>query len=142
MNAQENLRKVLIVEDFAPLQRNLAFLLYVSGFEVITADNGAFALNELRAELPDLVICDAQMPGMDGFALLAEIRSCPQWAHLPVILTSCCCRLDDVVAALELGANDYIPKPYDLYDVLDSIQRVAPHLMPAVGQRIADRQCG
>jgi len=137
MNSQENLGKVLIVEDFAPLQRNLAFLLYVSGFEVITADNGAFALNELRAELPDLVICDVQMPGMDGFALLAEIRSCPQWAHLPVIFTSCCYTLDDVVTALELGANDYIPKPYDLYDVLDSIQRVAPHLIPAVSQRIA-----
>ena len=137
MNSQEILGKVLIVDDFAPLRRNLAFLLYVAGFEVITADNGAFALAELRAELPDIVICDVQMPGMDGFALLAEIRSCPQWSHLPVIFTSCCYPLDDVVTALELGANDYIPKPYDLYDILDSIQRVAPHLIPAISQRIA-----
>lgn len=134
---QASLATVLIVDDFAPLRRNLAFLLHVVGFEVIAAENGAFALAELRARLPDLVICDAQMPGMDGFALLAEIRARSEWSHLPVILTSCCYTPDDVTAALELGADDYLPKPFDIYDILNAVQRVAPHLMPAARQRIA-----
>jgi DNA-binding response OmpR family regulator len=137
MDPQESLGTVLIVDDFAPLRRNLAFLLHIAGFDVITADNGAFALAELREELPDLVISDVRMPGMDGFALLAEIRSCPAWEHLPVIFTSSCYALEDVTFALELGASDYVPKPFDIYDILDSIQRVAPHLMPAVSERIA-----
>ncbi len=137
MNLHESLGKVLIVDDFAPLRRSLAFLLRIAGFEVITADNGAFALAELKTGLPDLIISDVAMPGMDGYALLAEIRAHAAWAHLPVIFMSGRYALDDVLAALDRGASDYIPKPFDIYDILDSIQRVAPHLMPVVSERIA-----
>jgi DNA-binding response OmpR family regulator len=138
MNVHEDsLGTVLIVDDFSPLRRSLAFLLKVAGFDVVTADNGAFALAQLRAALPDVVITDVQMPAMDGYALLAEIRSCTAWSHLPVIFMSGRYALDDVTTALDLGASDYIPKPFDIYDVLDSIQRVAPHLIPLVPDRIA-----
>lgn len=137
MDLHESLGKVLIVDDFAPLRRSLAFLLRIAGFDVITADNGAFALAEIKAELPDLIISDVTMPAMDGYALLAEIRSCAAWSHLPVIFMSGRYALDDVLTALDRGASDYIPKPFDIYDILDSIQRVAPHLIPVVSQRIA-----
>lgn len=137
MKPQESFGTILIVDDFAPLRRNLAFLLQIAGYDVITAENGAYALEALADERPDLVITDVTMPAMDGYALLNEIRARREWSHLPVILVSCSYALEDVTHALDMGASDYLPKPFDIYDVLDSIQRVAPHLIPVTDERIA-----
>jgi DNA-binding response OmpR family regulator len=120
---------ILIVDDYLPLLRNMAFLLRIAGFDVLTASSGSEALKVLDKRVPDLVISDITMPGMDGYELLQSIRSSACWETLPFIFTSVRYDLDDLLYGLDMGADDYIPKPFDIYDVLDSIQRTVPHLI-------------
>jgi CheY-like chemotaxis protein len=120
---------ILLVDDHAPLLRNMAFLLEVAGFDVLTATSGAHALELLGEHCPDLVISDVNMRGMDGYELLRRVRSDLQLRQLPFIFASARYEMHDLLYGLELGANDYIPKPFDIYDVLDSIQRTVPHLI-------------
>ncbi|MBZ0292294.1 MAG: response regulator [Anaerolineae bacterium] len=120
---------ILLVEDHAPLLRSMAFLLKVAGFEVITAGNGRDALLSLETQTPDLIITDTQMPHVDGYQLLEKVRGNGNWSRIPFILMSADYEYDDLMRGLTLGANDYLPKPFDIYDVLDSVQRVAPQLI-------------
>lgn len=120
---------ILLVDDHLPLLRNMAFLLEVAGFDVLPARNGFEALDILRDQMPDMVISDVNMPGMDGYELLNTIRNSANWQHLPFMFASAKYEMHDLLYGLELGANDYIPKPFDIYDVLDAIQRTAPHLV-------------
>ncbi|MBZ0276033.1 MAG: response regulator [Anaerolineae bacterium] len=114
---------ILVVEDSLPLLRKLAFLLEIAGFSVLTATDGDKALDVLRYQTPDLILADMDMPGMNGCDLLEKVHANRQWQHIPVILASDKYDLDDLLHALDLGAADYLPKPYDIYDVLDSIKR-------------------
>lgn len=117
---------ILLVEDHVPLRRNLAFLLKVAGFDVAEASDGAQSLEVLRDCTPDLILSDVDMPNMNGYELLRAVRSHREWASVPVIFMSDKYGMDDLLYALDLGANDYVPKPYDIYDVLDAIQRTLP----------------
>lgn len=137
MSNLNSLGLILLVEDHAPLLRNMAFLLQVAGFDVMTAANGEEALSALRERIPDLVISDVSMPIMDGHDLLRQVRSNSKWRKLPFIFASARYEMDDLVYGLDLGANDYIPKPFDIYDVLDTIQRVVPELITDRRHRMA-----
>lgn len=121
---------ILLVEDHAGLRRNLAFLLEIAGFEVNQAANGGEAMAVLDKALPDIILSDTDMPGIDGYHFLQSVRANPKTRHIPFILTSANYEYDDLVHGLELGASDYLPKPFDIYDVLDAIQRAVPELMP------------
>lgn len=114
---------VLVVEDHAPLLRTLTFLLDVAGYDVVTATDGKMALNVLRQQIPDLIVSDIDMPNMNGYELLKQIRSTRILKHIPFIFTSDRYELDDLMYALDMGANDYVPKPYDIADVLEAIDR-------------------
>lgn len=114
---------ILLVDDSIPLLRKLAFLLEIAGFSVLTAASSEKALDILHYQTPDLVVSDVDMPDMDGYELLKTIHTSRQWQHIPVILTSERYDLDDLLHALDLGAADYLPKPYDIYDVLDAVKR-------------------
>lgn len=114
---------ILLVDDSIALLRKLAFLLEIAGFSVLTAPNGEKALDILRLQTPDLMISDVEMPEMNGYELLQSVRTSRQWRHIPVILTSDKYGLDDLLHALDAGATDYLPKPFDIYDVLDSVKR-------------------
>ena len=120
---------VLLVDDHLPLLRNMAFLLEITGFTTLTASNGAEALQIMDACSPDLIISDVRMPIMDGYDFLKAVREDSRWQQTPFIFSSACYDLDDVLFGLDMGANDYLPKPFDIYDVLDSIQRTAPHII-------------
>ncbi len=125
------LGSILIVDDHLPLLRNLAFLLEVTGFEVLTAANGFEALRILETDCPDLVISDVEMPIMNGFDLLDAMRSNERWQAIPFIFASVRYDLDDLMYGLDLGANDYVPKPYDIFDILDAIHRTTPAMIGA-----------
>ena len=128
---------ILIVDDYLPLLRNMAFLLEMTGFDVITATDGQKALAALEKYSIDLVISDIDMPNMDGYSLVRALRNDRRWQNLPFIFASGHYELDDLLFGLEQGANDYIPKPFDIYDVLDAIQRSAPHLVTGQPHKLA-----
>lgn len=118
--------RILLVDDNARLLRSLAFLLQVLGFEVMTACDGADALNALQRRVPDLIIADIDMPHLDGYQLLRQVRADQRWSSVPFVFSSEKYSLEDLLFGLDLGANDYLPKPFDIYDVLEVIERTLP----------------
>lgn len=114
--------KILVVDD---RQENLLFLadsvLRSEGYEVITAMDGKQALDKALNEKPDLVITDLRMPKMDGLEMMAALRKAD--AHIPVILTTFYGSEQAAIEAFRLGARDYIVKPYDVAEMLESVER-------------------
>lgn len=103
---------ILIVEDEQDLQDLLRYNLVRDGFQATCADTGEKALRIARAEHPDLIVLDIMLPGMDGLEVCRTLRSDPDTAGIPVVMLTAKSEEADVVTGLELGADDYIPKPF------------------------------
>ena len=114
-------RKILLVDDDALMRRSLAFHVEQAGYQVHTAANAEDAVSFVRNSPPDLVILDIGLPGMDGLDALREIKA---QNNLPVIFLTGRRRELDEVLGLELGADDYITKPFDVDVVLAHIKAV------------------
>ena len=115
---------ILLVEDDAPLRRDLAFVLDVSGYAVIAVSDGARALEMLQIHTPDLILSDISMPHMDGYALLRSVRAHQSWASIPFVFTSAHHDYDHFMQALDLGVDEFVPKPFTVPDLLNTIDRV------------------
>jgi len=100
---------ILIVDDEPHMVRMIRMNLERDGFRVIEAKNGLQALDQIRTKLPDLVLLDVMMPELDGFATLKMLR---EFSVLPVIMLTAKGEENDRVYGLELGADDYLPKPF------------------------------
>ena len=103
--------RLLVVDDNKVNRLLLARNLEVQGHSVASAENGRVALKMLRREAFDLVLLDMEMPEMDGFQVLEQLKRDQQLHDLPVIVTSSLEGLDSVVRCIELGAEDYLHKP-------------------------------
>ena len=114
-------RKILLVDDDALMRRSLAFHVEQAGYQVHTAANAEDAISFVRNSPPDLVILDIGLPGIDGLDALREIKA---QNNLPVIFLTGRRRELDEVLGLELGADDYITKPFDVDVVLAHIKAV------------------
>lgn len=101
--------KVLIVDDDRTLADVLAFTMRREGYQVIKAHDGNAALRRWAEDQPDLILLDINLPGEDGFSICKTIR---QASQVPIIMLTVRGEDDDVVRGLELGADDYIPKPF------------------------------
>jgi CheY-like chemotaxis protein len=116
---------LLVVDDNAENRDVLARHLKTRGFQVLEAEDGQAALDTIEIEHVDLVLLDIMMPGLSGIDVLRVLRQQPSTADLPVIMATAKSQSEDVVEALELGANDYVTKPLDFPVVL---ARVGAHL--------------
>ena len=114
-------QRILVVEDDRALARVLSDNLTFSGFDVDWVDDGEEALNRVRAKGPDLVLLDVMLPGRDGFSLCGLIR---QGGRTPVIMLTARDQKADKVKGLELGADDYITKPFDFEELQAPIRAV------------------
>jgi DNA-binding response OmpR family regulator len=113
--------RVLIVDDDLPSLKMNSYLLREEGYEVLTATNGAEALEVLNSELVDLVILDVMMPMMDGHETLRRVR---QQYDVPVIFLSAKGETADKVRGLEIGADDYLAKPFEPSELLARVKSV------------------
>lgn len=113
---------LLLIEDHAPLRRNLGDILILEGYRVLTAATGPDGLRLARAERPDLVLCDIMLPGMDGLAILAALRAEAATRALPFIFLTAKGEPPDIRAGMTVGADDYLPKPVSRTDLLDAIR--------------------
>jgi two-component system response regulator VicR len=116
-----NRQRILIVEDDRALARVLSDNLSFSGFDVDWVDDGAEVLNKVRATSPDLVLLDLMLPGRDGFNLCGLIR---QGGRTPVIMLTARDQKVDKLKGLELGADDYVTKPFDFEELQARIRAV------------------
>lgn len=114
-------RLILVVDDEPRMRRFIRVNLELEGYQVIEAGNGIKALDQIRQFLPDLIIMDVMMPEMDGFEALQTLR---EISTVPVILLTVKSEEDDRVRGLELGADDYITKPFSPRELNSRVQAV------------------
>jgi DNA-binding response OmpR family regulator len=115
---------VLVVDDDPVILRLLQVNFELEGISVATAVDGDEGLEMVQSDPPDLVISDIMMPKVNGLELLAALRSSPETAAMPVILLSAKAQVADVQRGLELGADDYVTKPFDPLELIDRVYKV------------------
>lgn len=116
------MNKILIIEDNTEVRENIAEILSISNYEVSTAENGLIGVRKAEAELPHLIICDVMMPELDGFGVLRILSKKPETASIPFIFLTAKTEKEDVRKGMNLGADDYITKPFDDVELLDAIE--------------------
>jgi len=104
--------KILVVEDDPLTSRLISHYLKDLKAEIIAFTEAEAALDYLKKELPDLILLDLILPGIDGFQLLSQIKKNPEWQKIPVIMMSSVSGEKEIIKALEMGASDYLTKPF------------------------------
>ena len=118
--------KILVVEDEADLRASIVRFLLAEGYEVLVAADGEDGVDIAVRELPDLIVCDIAMPRMDGFGTLFSLRENVTTAHIPFIFLTASDRVYDRKFGFELGANDYITKPFSFDTLMAVIRKRLP----------------
>lgn len=118
--------RIIVADDEEHIGYLVKFQMEKAGFEVDWKLDGRSALDAIRADLPDLVILDVIMPGLTGFEVLQQLKSDPSTEHIPVILLSALGNEEDLVKAFELGAADYVVKPFRTGELLARVRRLIP----------------
>ena len=119
MNSDKTRYKILAVDDEQRMVRFIQLNLEQDGFQVITAYNGKDALEQVRTQLPDLILLDIMIPDINGFEVLRKIRDVN---NVPVIMLTAKGEEDDRIQGLELGADDYITKPFSPRELVSRIK--------------------
>ncbi|MFN0077423.1 MAG: response regulator [Prosthecobacter sp.] len=113
---------ILLIEDHAPLRENLCEMLTLAGYHVLAAENGREGLQLAAQQLPALVLCDVMMPGLDGYAVLERIRTDAATKAVPFVFLTAKGTPPDIRAGMNLGADDYLPKPVSRNDLLRAVR--------------------
>ena len=104
--------KIVVIEDEVDLLQDITIWLDFEGFEAVAAKDGEEGLNFIKTTKPDLILCDINMPKMDGFEVLTEVRSLPDVRHTPFLFLTAQSGHDSIRTGMLLGADDYIFKPF------------------------------
>jgi DNA-binding NtrC family response regulator len=117
-----NKNRILVVDDEAALRTVLSSELHTEGYVVSTASDGDEAIDLLHSHSYDLILLDIKMPRVDGFQVLRHVKE--KLPHIKVIMLTGFADLKNAIESKKLGAEDFISKPYDLVDLLATIERV------------------
>ena len=115
-------RKILVVDDEAILVETIAYNLEQAGYSVVTAADGGSALDAARSEIPDLIILDVMLPGMDGLEVCRQLRKESGTATTPIVMLTAKSDEIDKVVGLEVGADDYVTKPFGRRELLARVR--------------------
>ena len=127
MNIRE---KILVVEDEKSIAHFISTILNTNGYEAMQARSGQEALSMISSHCPDLIILDLGLPDMDGMDILRQLRS---WTSLPVVVVSARSHERDKVSALDLGADDYLTKPFGTDELLARVRAAIRHTRTTSG---------
>lgn len=116
------MKKILVVEDEKSVRENIVTLLTEEGYKVFSAQNGEQGINIAKSEEPDLIICDIMMPGKDGYAVLTELCNHKSTKTIPFIFLTAKVERSDLRLGMELGADDYLFKPFKIAELLKSVE--------------------
>jgi two-component system KDP operon response regulator KdpE len=116
--------RVLVVDDEPPIVRTVAANLRARGYEVLTASTGETALHAVETHQPDCIVLDLGLPGLSGLDVLRRLRT---WTRTPVVILTAVDGERDKVAALDLGADDYVTKPFGIAELLARIRVALRH---------------
>lgn len=116
--------RLVVADDQDDLLDMMVDALGMEGYQVRGARNGAEALDMVKADPPDIVVLDLNMPQKTGFEVCKELKDDPSFQHLPIIMLSGTTELDDKVQGMELGADDFVTKPVNLVELLARIRMI------------------
>ncbi|MDX1602784.1 MAG: response regulator [Salinimicrobium sediminis] len=116
------MKKVLIIEDDTVVRENTAELLELADYDVITAPNGKSGLAIAKKELPNIIVCDIMMPEMDGYGVLQGLAEDPKTQQIPFIFLSAKTEHKDIRKGMDLGADDYLTKPFEEDELISAIE--------------------
>ena len=116
------MKKVLLIEDDAIIRENTAELLELSNFNVITAPNGKIGVELAKRDTPDIVVCDIMMPELDGYGVIEALSKNNDTKYIPFIFLSAKTERTDVRKGMDLGADDYITKPFTEEELISAIE--------------------
>ncbi len=116
------MKKILIIEDNVDVRENTAEILELAGFKVITAPDGKEGVALAKTDIPDLIICDIMMPGLDGYGVLHLLSKDPDLVAVPFIFLTAKAERSDMRKGMEMGADDYITKPFDKIELLNAVE--------------------
>src|SRR5215831_15308158 len=135
------MKQILVIDDEQWLREMVHMALQQKGFEVVEAENGAMGVDIARKVLPDLILCDVNMEKMDGYLALASLRNEPATASIPFILMTGLADQAGMRHGMELGADDYLPKPFtieNLYAAVDVRLKKVNVVRQEAEKRLAD----
>ena len=127
MNIRE---KILVIEDEKSISHFISAILNTNGYEALQARSGSEALSMISSHCPDLIILDLGLPDMDGMDILRQLR---EWSSLPVVVVSARTHERDKVTALDLGADDYLTKPFGTAELLARVRTAIRHTRTTSG---------
>jgi CRP-like cAMP-binding protein/ActR/RegA family two-component response regulator len=115
-------KKALIIEDNNDIRENVVEILELAGYTVFAADNGKTGVDLAVKNLPDIILCDIMMPELDGYGVLYMLNKNPQMAAIPFIFLTAKAERLDLRKGMEMGADDYLTKPFDDMELLNAIE--------------------
>lgn len=121
-NYRFKMKKILLIEDNLEVRENTAEILELADFEVVTAENGKEGIKLAQQHLPDIIICDIMMPVMDGYDTIYFLSQNENTKNIPFIFLTAKTEMDDLRKGMNLGADDYLIKPFSEADLLKSIE--------------------
>src|ERR1700745_737433 len=116
------MKKILVIEDNEVIRETVTEILELSGSNVTAAINGKAGIGAAQKQKPDLIICDIMMPGVDGYGVLHVLHKDPETQNIPFIFLTSKSERSDFRAAMEMGADDYITKPFAGNELLNAIE--------------------
>ena len=115
-------KKILIIEDNEDIRDSSVEILELADYEVLQADNGKTGVELAQRELPDIILCDIMMPELDGYGVLYLLSKNPETANIPFIFLTAKAERADMRKGMEMGADDYLTKPFDDIELLNTIE--------------------
>jgi len=115
-------KKVLIIEDNNDIRENVVEILELAGYQVYAAQNGKAGVDLAMKNLPDIILCDIMMPELDGYGVLYMLNKSPEAAAIPFIFLTAKAERVDLRKGMEMGADDYLTKPFDDMELLNAIE--------------------
>ena len=116
------MKPVLIIDDTPEVRELVVAVLDSHGFQVMSAGDGPSGVEQARKQLPDLILCDVRMPGMDGFAVISALRQDPATATIPFVFLSGAAEKSEMRHGMTLGADDYLTKPFTFDELVGAVE--------------------
>jgi len=116
------MKSVLVIDDNADIRDNTAEILELAGYKTFTAENGKRGVEVAQREKPDVIVCDIMMPELDGYGVLHLLRKNPETEHIPFVFLTAKTERSDFRKGMEMGADDYITKPFEDIELLNAIE--------------------
>src|SRR5919205_2757800 len=115
------MKSILVIDDNKDIRENTAEILDLAGYKTITAENGKKGVEQALKEKPDVIVCDIMMPELDGYGVLHLLRKNPDAQNIPFIFLTAKTERSDFGKGMEMGADDYVTKPFEDIELLNAI---------------------